>query len=115
MVEDIDEKINLVSSMFPHIPKSIIEQDLRSGSRVQETCEKILAGKLSVREPQVISQNHELHQSSSTPSKVKITEKLIDKEPPKIWQEDPKKREELLKQRKAYMIQQARLKLKNDL
>jgi coupling of ubiquitin conjugation to ER degradation protein 1 len=122
----LEDRVKLVSTMFPHVPKVLIESDLRSGSRVEEVCEKIMSGRLTATEASSSSNaNTDSDPTSqaagSVPSKPPqnlylkdlIDKPAIEAEPPKVWESESDKRQELLRQRKAFMIQQARLKFLN--
>lgn len=121
-VENLEERVKLVSAMFPHIQKAAIEEDLRNGSRVEETCEKIMSGRLAEIQDNSSSlgdlnriDNSQKSMSTKTNSysRPHLESPIIQEEPPKIWDSESNKRQELLRQRKAFMIQQARLKFIN--
>ena len=121
-LQDLESRVKLVSSMFPHVPKSLIENDLRAGSRVEETCEKIISGRLERSQVSTINNNQRNNvDSSATSSKISqslhmseiLSSPILEEAPPKIWESESDKRQNLLKQRKAYMIQQARFKFLN--
>jgi hypothetical protein len=42
------EWIDQVSTLFPHLPRQVIEQDLMRTRSVEQTCERILSGQLRV-------------------------------------------------------------------
>ena len=127
-VDDLQEKVNLVSAMFPHIPKAIIQEDLRNGSTVEQTCEKIISGQIvqpiqsnSTDIGNLLtsdqSNSKSFNPQSSSQSKIvfkHLNGPVIESEPLKMWESESEKRQQLLKQRKAYMIQQARLKFLKD-
>jgi coupling of ubiquitin conjugation to ER degradation protein 1 len=122
----IEDRVKLVSTMFPHVPKVLIESDLRNGSRVEEVCEKIMSGRLTATEASSsFNANTDSNPTSQAEGSVSskppqnlylkdlIDKPAIEEEPPKVWESEGEKRHELLRQRKAFMIQQARLKFLN--
>jgi len=116
----LEDRVKLVSTMFPHVPKTLIENDLRNGSKVEQVCEKIMSGRLTATFSEPPENNYSdqksLAESSKLPQnsrKDHLDTPTIKEEPPKLWESESDKRQQLLRQRKAFMIQQARLKFLN--
>eukprot|EP00842_Homolaphlyctis_polyrhiza_P005496 jgi/Hompol1/5948/HPOL_000913-RA len=118
-------QIDTVLSMFPHFPRETIEIDLSHTGSVQETCDRILSGALVPPPPPPSMPSTSTASSSTagpssatstTPTGSATTSPLapyfnsnpIESEPPKKWEASPDARQMNLRQRKEFMIQQAR-------
>ncbi|KAH6562139.1 hypothetical protein BASA50_003082 [Batrachochytrium salamandrivorans] len=117
--------VDAVFSMFPHIPRTAIELDLSNTGSVEETCDRILSGALvaplAPSAPPSAPSSGAMSASSLTdkaarpvfqnkPSPyLKPSAEPVD-EPPKKWEASSDARQTSLRQRKEFMVQQARKK-----
>ncbi|KAH8556900.1 hypothetical protein BGW37DRAFT_474702 [Umbelopsis sp. PMI_123] len=127
------EMVETVRAMFPNIPSSAIVNSLQTTGSVEITIEHALRdGTLPMpanitppRSPPAVGSNNRntSGQSSSTSSAVtqsnllqryNLESKLASDhgpEPPKVWETDAQRRQEMLRKRKEHMILQARKKM----
>ena len=90
--------------MFPHIPSQTIAQDLAITGNVQETCERILSGIVSAPRPPTPPP---VVQVKTSPTVDYIPKDNVP-DPVKEWAPSSDQRQANLRQRKEYMMQQAR-------
>lgn len=88
--------------MFPHLPRPIIEHDLSITGSVEETCDRILSGALRNTTTTNQQTNAPINKTSN------YLASTVDKEPPRVWNSSSQDRQLNLKQRKEFMVQQAR-------
>ncbi|KAJ8330450.1 hypothetical protein O5D80_001436 [Batrachochytrium dendrobatidis] len=112
--------VDAVFSMFPHIPRATIELDLSNTGSVEETCDRILSGALVAPvTPVPVNTSQARVSTASTPaSSLPVftnkpppylkSELEVVAEPLKKWEPSPDARQLSLRQRKEFMVQQAR-------
>ncbi|KAG1463494.1 hypothetical protein G6F46_002337 [Rhizopus delemar] len=122
-------QIETVRAMFPDIPIAAIQADLQRTGSVETTVDNALRDgglplppSASPSTNTAASNNSNNASSSSarkTPSHVNLVQRYkIDvdhsentEEPPKTWESNPDKRQEMLRKRKEFMVLQARKKM----
>ncbi|KAI8096755.1 uncharacterized protein BX664DRAFT_65653 [Halteromyces radiatus] len=119
------QMIEMVRSMFPDVPTAAIQADLQRTGSVETTVDNALRdGGLPMpaalaNQPGSPSLNNGSSSSSRKPTtyssllqRYKIDAKDLKQdeltEPPKVWEKDADKRQEMLKKRKEFMVLQAR-------
>ncbi|KAJ3146767.1 hypothetical protein HDU89_006022 [Geranomyces variabilis] len=107
------EKVDTVLAMFPAFPRATIQQDLARTGSVEQTCENILTGALvpppAPIRPSSVSQTPASGSKDGSRYAAKLnlgSEPLV--EPAKVWEQTPEGREQNLRARKEFMLQQAR-------
>ncbi|KAJ3319143.1 hypothetical protein HDV06_006646 [Boothiomyces sp. JEL0866] len=105
------EQIDQIQAMFPNVSRQSIINDLQNTRSTHLTIENIMNGNLpTVQTPQVTPQQPKVQQKKADISKY-LTDEVIQA-PTAEWTDNAEKRAEQLLQRKKYMLQQARLKMK---
>ncbi|CEG66492.1 hypothetical protein RMATCC62417_03063 [Rhizopus microsporus] len=122
------QMIEMVRAMFPDIPVAAIQADLQRTGSVETTVDNALRdGGLplppSASPTTTTTTTNNQPSSSSTgrnsPNHANLVQRYkIDvdhvneaQEPPKVWETNPDKRQEMLKKRKEYMVLQARKRM----
>ncbi|KAL2913928.1 hypothetical protein HK105_206519 [Polyrhizophydium stewartii] len=111
-------KVDTVLAMFPNFPRSTIEIDLSHTGSVEETCERILSGALvpPPTPPPTAAATAAQSPRAGAPDLAAfapspyLAAKPVEAEPPKKWEATPEARQMNLRQRKEFMVQQARKK-----
>ncbi|KAL2918493.1 hypothetical protein HK105_201894 [Polyrhizophydium stewartii] len=111
-------KVDMVLAMFPNFPRSTIEIDLSHTGSVEETCERILSGALvpPPTPPPTAAATAAQSPRAGAPDLAAfapspyLAAKPVEAEPPKKWAATPEARQMNLRQRKEFMVQQARKK-----
>jgi hypothetical protein len=111
--EPTNDQIDSIQQMFPTITRQTIIDDLKQTKSVQETCERILLGLVQERgivqgtestQGTIQESNQETSRSGySFTNNITITEK-----PTQEWKSTSTEREINLKQRKLFLLQQAK-------
>ncbi|KAL2914160.1 hypothetical protein HK105_206418 [Polyrhizophydium stewartii] len=109
-------KVDMVLAMFPNFPRSTIEIDLSHTGSVEETCERILSGALvpPPTPPPTAAATAAQSPRAGAPDLAAfapspyLAAKPVEAEPPKKWEATPEARQMNLRQRKEFMVQQAR-------
>lgn len=116
--------------MFPGVPHSAIDEDLAYTGNLEETCENILTGRIRISpvslalnptsssssSSSIPSQSSQPSSSSSSTTPYPLglnfdpSTPLPETPPPKFWESEAGMRNENLRLRKQYMVQEARQK-----
>ncbi|ORE01992.1 hypothetical protein BCV72DRAFT_309535 [Rhizopus microsporus var. microsporus] len=125
------QMIEMVRAMFPDIPVAAIQADLQRTGSVETTVDNALRdGSLplppsaspTITTTTTTTTNNQPSSSSTgrnSPNHANLVQRYkIDvdhvseaQEPPKVWETNPDKRQEMLKKRKEYMVLQARKRM----
>ncbi|CEP14405.1 hypothetical protein [Parasitella parasitica] len=119
------QMIEMVRAMFPDIPTAAIQADLQRTGSVETTVDNALRdGGLPLPPPMASQQGSPNSNAQSSPNSRKSpshpnlvqrykidVQQDADQEPPKVWDANPDKRQEMLRKRKEFMVLQARKKL----
>ncbi|GJJ68881.1 coupling of ubiquitin conjugation to ER degradation protein 1 [Entomortierella parvispora] len=122
------EMVETVRAMFPHIPTAAIHYDLQKTGSVEQTCDNILRdGSLPMppaprpaTPPTPSPSNSGAGSSSGASHSVNgnlvqrfklqsaVEQNIVPEEPSKVWGDSAEKRQEVFKNRKEFMVLQAR-------